>query len=73
MITRSIKSNLNQISCLLIKSEDFNLANDVVGVLDLLSFHENDCHALNIELMLKLTKAMSRYFFLCIKQDGELV
>ncbi|KYM81411.1 Integrator complex subunit 5 [Atta colombica] len=67
MISRALRANLYQISCLLMRSDDFNLANDVITLLDLLSTSEKD-HILDIELMLKLTRAIIQYFFLCIAQ-----
>jgi len=70
MISRALRANLYQISCLLMRSDDFNLANDVITLLDLLSTSEKD-HILDIELMLKLTRAIIQYFFLCIAQTGN--
>jgi len=71
MIIRALKSNLHQISYLLIRTDDFNLANDIAILLDLLSTSEND-HIFNIELTLKLSRAIIQYFFLCIAQPGNL-
>ncbi|KYM94915.1 Integrator complex subunit 5 [Cyphomyrmex costatus] len=67
MISRALRANLYQISCLLMKSDDFDLANDIITLLDLLSISEKD-HVLDMELMLKLTRAIIQYFFLCIAQ-----
>ncbi|XP_032683314.1 integrator complex subunit 5 isoform X1 [Odontomachus brunneus] len=67
MITRAIRSNLHQISCLLSKTDDFDLATDIVILLDLLSTPEKD-QMLYVELMLRLTRAFIHYFFLCIVQ-----
>ncbi|XP_011638969.1 integrator complex subunit 5 [Pogonomyrmex barbatus] len=67
MITRALRVNLHQISSLLMKSEDFDLTNDIVILLDLLSTPEKD-HILDVELMLKLTRAVIQYFFSCIAQ-----
>ncbi|KAG5330161.1 INT5 protein, partial [Acromyrmex heyeri] len=67
MISRALRANLYQISCLLMRSDDFNLTNDIITLLDLLSTSEKD-HILDIELMLKLTRAIIQYFFLCIAQ-----
>lgn len=70
MITRAIRSNLHQISCLLSKADNFDLATDIVLVLDLMSALEKD-HILDVELMLRLTRAFIHYFFLCIAQTGN--
>ncbi|KAL6431054.1 hypothetical protein ACFW04_007061 [Cataglyphis niger] len=67
MITRALRSNLYQISSLLMRTDNFDLANDIVTLLDLLSTPEKD-YILNVELVLKLTRAVIQYFFLCIAQ-----
>ncbi|CAK9817794.1 Integrator complex subunit 5 [Anthophora plagiata] len=69
MITQAIKSNLYQISSLLTKTTDFNLANDIAKMLDLFSMPEKDNFMPNVELTLKLTRAVIQYFFLCIAED----
>ena len=69
MITQAIKSNLQQISCLLSKTSDFDLANDMVKMLDLFSGPEQDNFIPNVELTLKLTRAVIRYFFLCMAEE----
>lgn len=71
MITHAIKSNLHQISTLLTKTTDFNLANDIAKMLDLFSMSEKDNFMPNIELTLKLTRAIIQYFFLCIAENGN--
>lgn len=70
MISRALRANLYQISCLLMRNDDFDLANDIVSLLDLLSTPEKD-HVLDVELMLKLTRAIIQYFFSCISQTGN--
>lgn len=72
MITHAIKSNLQQISSLLTKTNDFELANDIAKMLDLFSTPEKDNYLPNVELTLKLTRAIIQYFFLCIAEDGNL-
>lgn len=67
MISRALRANLYQISGLLMRNDDFDLANDIVILLDLLSTSEKD-HTLDVELMLKLTRAIIQYFFSCIAQ-----
>ncbi|XP_070157213.1 integrator complex subunit 5 [Polyergus mexicanus] len=67
MITRALRSNLYQISSLLMKTDNFDLANDIITLLDLLSTPEKD-YILNMELVLKLTRVVIQYFFLCIAQ-----
>ncbi|OAD58560.1 Integrator complex subunit 5 [Eufriesea mexicana] len=69
MITQAIKSNLHQISALLMKTTDFNLANDIAKMLDLFSMPVKDNFTPNVELTLKLTRAVIQYFFLCIAKD----
>lgn len=69
MITHAIKSNLHQISTLLTKTTDFNLANDIAKMLDLFSMSEKDNFMPNVELTLKLTRAIIQYFFLCIAEN----
>lgn len=70
MITRALRSNLYQISSLLMRTDNFDLANDIVTLLDLLSTPEKD-YIFNVELVLKLTRAVIQYFFLCIAQTGK--
>lgn len=70
MITRAIRSNLHQVACVLSRTDDFDLATDIVVLLDLMSTPEKD-HILNVEVMLKLTRAFIHYFFLCIAQTGN--
>lgn len=70
MISRALRANLYQISGLLMRNDDFDLANDIVILLDLLSTSEKD-HTLDVELMLKLTRAIIQYFFSCIAQTGD--
>ncbi|XP_020294482.1 integrator complex subunit 5 isoform X2 [Pseudomyrmex gracilis] len=67
MITKALRSNLHQIANLLTKTDNFDLANNIVTLLDLLGTPEKD-HNLNVELVLKLTKAVTQYFFLCITE-----
>ncbi|KAK1117511.1 hypothetical protein K0M31_016544 [Melipona bicolor] len=69
MITQAIKFNLPQISALLTKTTDFDLANDIAKMLDLFSMPEKDNFIPNVELTLKLTRAVIQYFFLCIEKD----
>ncbi|CAL7942676.1 unnamed protein product [Xylocopa violacea] len=69
MITQAIKSNLHQISALLTKTTDFDLANDIAKMLHLFSMPEKDNFTPNVELTLKLTRAVIQYFFLCIATD----
>ncbi|XP_076236302.1 integrator complex subunit 5 omd isoform X2 [Calliopsis andreniformis] len=69
MVTQAIKSNLYEISSLLTKTSDFDLANDIVKMLDLFSSPEQDNFIPNVELILKLTRAVIQYFFLCIAQE----
>ncbi|KAL0106307.1 hypothetical protein PUN28_016197 [Cardiocondyla obscurior] len=66
IINRALKANLYQISCLLMKNDDFDLANDIVTLLYLLSSPKKD--QFDVELMLKLTRAIIQYFFSCIVQ-----
>lgn len=70
MITLAINSNLHQISSLLTKTYDFDLANDIVKMLDLFSAPEQNNFLPNVELTLKLTRAVIQYFFLCIAEEG---
>ncbi|XP_076653027.1 integrator complex subunit 5 omd [Halictus rubicundus] len=69
MITNAIKSNLHQISSLLTKTYDFALANDIVQMLDLFSAPEENNFLPNVELTLKLTRAVIQYFFLCVAEE----
>ncbi|XP_035740370.1 integrator complex subunit 5-like [Vespa mandarinia] len=69
IVTRAIKSNLLQISSLLTKTDNFDLANDIAIMLDLLSMPGKDYFVPNIELTLKLVKAVLQYFFLCIAEE----
>ncbi|XP_066597550.1 integrator complex subunit 5 [Prorops nasuta] len=70
MITRGIKANVHQISCLLTKISDFDLANDIAIVLDLLSVFNTEQN-INVELTLKLTTAIIKYFFISIQNDDS--
>lgn len=70
IITSALRFNLHQISCVLMKIDDFDLANNIAVLLDLLSIFEKD-HILHVELMLRLTRALVHYFFLCIAQTGN--
>ncbi|XP_024943698.1 integrator complex subunit 5 [Cephus cinctus] len=72
IITRAIRSNLQQISNLLMKTDDFELANDIAKMLDLLSAPDKDHYIPSIELTLKLTRAIVRYFFICI-EDNDII
>lgn len=71
MITQAINSNLHQIASLLTKTYDFDLANDIVKMLDLFSAPEQNNFLPNVELTLKLTRAVIQYFFLCIAEEGR--
>jgi len=53
------------------KSNDFDLATDIVTLLDLLSTSDKD-HVFHVELMLKMTTAVIQYFFFCITETGNL-
>ncbi|XP_033223352.1 integrator complex subunit 5 isoform X2 [Belonocnema kinseyi] len=72
MITRAIRANLHQISCLLIKTEEFSLANDIAGMLDCLGPFESDHYFPSVELTLKMTRAIIKYFFICIEEDDVI-
>lgn len=54
------------------KTDNFDLANDIAVMLDLLSIPGKDYFVPNIELTLKLVKAVLQYFFLCIAEEGNL-
>lgn len=68
MITEAIKTNLHQISGLLTKTVDFDLANDIAKMLDLFCMPEKDNFSPNVELTLKLTRAVIQYLFLCMAE-----
>ncbi|XP_043477683.1 integrator complex subunit 5 [Leptopilina heterotoma] len=73
MITNALRANLQQISSLLLKTDDFSLANDIACMLDCLTPFENDHYLPSVELTLKLTRAIIRYFFLCIAEDDVII
>lgn len=71
LISRAITLNLEQISGLLMKTDDFELANDIVETLDLLSISEKCSHPMSVQLTLKVTRSIIRYFFICIREEGK--
>ncbi|XP_034942928.1 integrator complex subunit 5-like [Chelonus insularis] len=78
-ISRAIHSNLEQITQLLNKTQDFELAHSIAQTLNLLSndnSNENSNSKSNytysVDLTLKLTKSIVRYFFICIREDNIL-
>lgn len=71
MITKAIQLNLHRISRWLINTSDFDIANDIAKMLDLFSSPEQDNFIPNVKLALKLAKAVIRYFFLCIAEEGN--
>lgn len=70
LISRGIHSNLTQISSLLMKTEDFPLTHDIIETLDLLTIHDKHKYTHSVDLILKLTRAIVRYFFVCIQEDN---
>lgn len=70
LVSRAVMLNLQQISGLLMKTDDFQLANDIAETLDLLSAAETCPQPHSVQLTLKLTRAIIRYFFVCIREEG---
>lgn len=69
-IRHAVRTNLQHISNKLMKIEDFDVANDIVEMLDLLGSPE-DYVAPSVEFLLKLTRSIIRYFLLCIEEHGN--
>ncbi|XP_043288264.1 integrator complex subunit 5 [Venturia canescens] len=69
LVSRAVTLNLEQISGLLMKTDDFELANDIAETLDLLSFSEKSSHPSSVQLTLKVTRSIIRYFFICIREE----
>ncbi|KAJ8666827.1 hypothetical protein QAD02_008489 [Eretmocerus hayati] len=68
-VTRAVRENLLQMSVYLYKTQDFDLADDIAGMLNCLQPPNNDDFSTNVELTLRLTRAVIRYFFICISKN----
>ncbi|XP_058797109.1 integrator complex subunit 5 [Phymastichus coffea] len=67
-ITRAVRVNLLQMSVYLTKTNNYDLANDIAEMLNCLDPPNNNFPA-NVELTLRLTRAVIRYFFICIAEN----
>uniref|UniRef100_A0A0C9QQX7 INTS5 protein n=2 Tax=Fopius arisanus TaxID=64838 RepID=A0A0C9QQX7_9HYME len=72
LISRGIHSNLSQISSLLMKTEDLLLTHDIVETLDHLSIQDKHQYTHSVDLLLRLTRAIVRYFFICIREEDVI-
>ncbi|XP_008547533.1 integrator complex subunit 5 [Microplitis demolitor] len=70
LISRGLHSNLEQIATLMMKCEDTELAHDIAKTLDLLHTTEQSTYIYSLDLTLKLTRAVIRYFFICIAENS---
>ncbi|XP_008210247.1 integrator complex subunit 5 [Nasonia vitripennis] len=68
-ITRAIRVNLLQMAICLMKTNNFDLASDIAELLNCLNPPDSTNFPANVELTLRLTKAIIRYFFICIAED----
>ena len=71
IVSRAVVMNLEQISKILMKTDDFQLANDIAETLDLLSFADKSSQPQTVQITLKVTRSIIRYFFICIREEGE--
>ncbi|KAK0086015.1 hypothetical protein PV325_004038 [Microctonus aethiopoides] len=72
LISRAIHANLEPIASLLMKTEDYQLTHDIIKTLDLLNTNDKKEYIHSVDLVLKLTRAVVRYFFICIEEDNTL-
>lgn len=72
-ITRAVRVNLLQISIYLTKTNNFNLANEIAEMLNCLDPPNANNFPANVELTLRLTRAVIRYFFICIPENGRVL
>ncbi|XP_063988292.1 integrator complex subunit 5 [Diachasmimorpha longicaudata] len=72
IISRGIHSNLSQIASLLMKTNDLVLTHDIVETLDILTMNDSDKYTHSINLVLRLTRAVVRYFFICIQEENDI-
>lgn len=73
LVSRGIYSNLEQIANLLMKTDDPKLAHDIANTLSLLNSRDKNKFILSVDLTLKLTRTIVRYFFICIKEEDITV
>ena len=68
-----MKCNYEHIATFLMKTDNFDLANDIAMTIDSLGPPTGERHLNNqgCAVKLKLTRAMLRFFFICIAQDGN--
>lgn len=52
------------------KTEDYVLAHDIAGILDMINIPDRDHFVPSIQLALQLTRSIIRYFFICIEENG---
>ncbi|XP_012270853.1 integrator complex subunit 5 [Orussus abietinus] len=71
-VTRAVRSNLLQISAFLMKTDDIDLANDIIEMLGLLGSSDVDHFVPSVQLTLQLTRAITRYFFICIQRNDMI-
>ncbi|XP_015116188.1 integrator complex subunit 5 [Diachasma alloeum] len=72
LISRGIHSNLSQLASLLMKTDDLSLTHDIVETLDLLTMNDGAKYTHSVDLVLKLTRAIVRYFFVCIQEEDDI-
>lgn len=69
-ISQAVKINLSHIITYLRKSQNFFLASNIVEMLKFLNFTRKDLST-DVELTLKLTRAVLHYFDMCIIENGK--
>ncbi|XP_046419986.1 integrator complex subunit 5 isoform X1 [Neodiprion fabricii] len=72
IVTRAVRSNLQQISSMLMKIDNPLLAHDIAGILNLICIPDRDHYVPSIQLALQLTRSMIRYFFICIEENDVI-
>ena len=56
----------------LTKTNNFDLATDIAEMLNCLNLPGSNNFLTNVELTLRLTRAVIRYFYICIAENGKL-
>jgi hypothetical protein len=71
-ISRAVKVNLMQMTMYLMKTNNVDFASDIAEMLDCLNPPNNNNFPANVELILRLTRAIIRFFFICIAENGNI-
>lgn len=72
LVIRALKANLLQMSTYFAETNNFYIASNFADIFNSLSSLKSSNFSINVELTLKLTRAIIRFFFFCIAKEDVI-